>query len=56
MPKRPLTRGDGVALRLLARVGMKQAREEPDPELAALHVKTGGKRWKRLGRRCGWSS
>ena len=34
MPKRPLTRGDGVALRLMARVGLKQAREEPDPELA----------------------
>ena len=36
MAKHPLTLGEASALRIIAKAGMEQARDEPDPKLAAM--------------------
>ena len=36
MAKFPLTRNKAKVLRILAKVGMEQARDEPDPKLAEM--------------------
>ena len=36
MAKRPLTLGEARALRMIAKVGMELARDEPVPKLAAM--------------------
>ena len=36
MAKHPLTLGEARALRMIAKVGMEQARDEPVPKLAAM--------------------
>ena len=58
MAKRPLTLGEARALRMIAKVGMEQARDEPVPKLAAMQrgvwKKALAKAWPplRVVRRC----